>query len=365
MRRLLLPAAGLSPLVLVAILAAVPGRTAAQPLPAQPRFLNAKLETRVAGAEFGRVFSSIVAGAASPRWIGYSVPAVPGEHYMCDARYPSRAYLEGRPSWRERDDTPSADGEGSREILVLFRADAGKVQKVRVFGTDCELEAGGLPVTWLTGVSGVDSVKTLRGLVGVDANATRGDPPLSQSALTAIALHADPSAVQALQSFAAAGQPVPIRKRAAFWLGAARGSEGFDILRRLVAGEEDAAFRRELVFPVSLARRPEAVDLLLHLAREDGSPEVRKQAMFWLGQRAGEKAARALGEAIENDPDTAAKKQAVFGLSRMPNGEGIPRLIEVARANRNPEVRRQAMFWLGRSNDPRALAFLEEVLRKQ
>jgi hypothetical protein len=44
--------------------------------------------------------------------------------------------------------------------------------------------------------------------------------------------------------------------------------------------------------------------------------------------------------------------------------DGVTKLIEVARSNRNREVRKQAMFWLGQSRDPRAAAFIEEVLTK-
>ena len=66
--------------------------------------------------------------------------------------------------------------------------------------------------------------------------------------------------------------------------------------------------------------------------------------------------------AIRDDPDTEVKKRAVFALSLMPKDEGVPRLIEVARTQKNPEVRRQAFFWLGQSHDPRALAFIEQVL---
>jgi hypothetical protein len=31
--------------------------------------------------------------------------------------------------------------------------------------------------------------------------------------------------------------------------------------------------------------------------------------------------------------------------------------------NRNPAIRKEAFFWLGDSRDPRALAFIEEVLK--
>jgi hypothetical protein len=36
--------------------------------------------------------------------------------------------------------------------------------------------------------------------------------------------------------------------------------------------------------------------------------------------------------------------------------------FQVARTNGNAAVRKQAMFWLGQSQDPRALAFIEQIL---
>jgi HEAT repeat protein len=56
------------------------------------------------------------------------------------------------------------------------------------------------------------------------------------------------------------------------------------------------------------------------------------------------------------------KKRAVFALSQLRGDQGVTELIRVARTNRNPEVRKQAIFWLGQSRDPRALAFIEEIL---
>jgi HEAT repeat protein len=91
---------------------------------------------------------------------------------------------------------------------------------------------------------------------------------------------------------------------------------------------------------------------------------VRSQALFWLAQKAGRKAVEAIRDAIREDPETEVKRKAVFALSQLPKDEGIPQLIHVARTNRNPEVRKQAIFWLGQSHDPRALAFIEEILTK-
>lgn len=362
-RKRLAAAAGLIVLVCgIAAMSAATGGGAGQAATGTPRFVNAKVDTRTATSGLPATVDGVVRAQAGPSWIGYSVPAVPGDHHMCESdRYPARAYLEGRPRRGETGDRDGADRDGRREVAILFRAAGGTLQKVRVFSVDCELDAGGLPVVWLTGVSPAESVSLLAGLVRRDNSASEAS---GQSTLMALALHADPSAEQELEKFVAAGQPGPLRKRAAFWLGAARGDQGFQVLRRLLQSESDQAFRRELVFPVSLGRNPQAVETLIQLARNDGSPEVRKQAMFWLGQKAGSRTAATLADAAASDPDTDVKKRAVFALSRMPADEGVPKLIEVARSNRNPEVRRQAMFWLGQSNDTRALAYLEEVLRK-
>ncbi len=83
-----------------------------------------------------------------------------------------------------------------------------------------------------------------------------------------------------------------------------------------------------------------------------------------MAQKAGARAAAAITDAIQNDPNTEVKKRAVFALSQLPKDEGVPKLIDIARTQRNPEVRKQAFFWLGQSKDPRAIAFIEQVLTR-
>ncbi len=108
----------------------------------------------------------------------------------------------------------------------------------------------------------------------------------------------------------------------------------------------------------------QADNVLEQLTRPAQPERVREKAIFWLAQKAGVRAVSTITDVIENDPDTQVKKQAVFALSQLPKDEGVPKLIEVARTQRNPEVRKQAFFWLGQSRDPRALAFIEEVLTR-
>lgn len=135
-------------------------------------------------------------------------------------------------------------------------------------------------------------------------------------------------------------------------------------LSQQVDGQTSRTVMDAALFAISQHEGASALDLLIRFAKTHASPHVRGQALFWLAQRAGERAAATITNAIENDPDTDVKKRAVFALSQLPNGEGVTRLIEIARTQRNREVQKQAFFWLGESKDPRALAFIEDVLTK-
>jgi HEAT repeat protein len=106
------------------------------------------------------------------------------------------------------------------------------------------------------------------------------------------------------------------------------------------------------------------IDELLKMAHSDASPQVRGQAIFWLAQKAGKKAGASIAAAIENDPDMQVKKRAVFALSQLPQDEGVPQLMHVADNNSNPAIRKEAIFWLGQSKDPRALEYLEAILKR-
>ncbi len=324
------------------------------PLAAQPRVANAKLETRAINGNLEGTFRGLAA-QPGPVWIGYAVPAIAGDRGMCcwEGGMRCGCALEGASSGMVRSSTAPLKLEGG-DIAVLFRAAGGHVSKIRTFSMDCELDAGGLPFHWLTGVRPVASIALLTPLVG---GATM------DGALAAIAMHADPAADHALDGFVSPDRPERLREKGPFWLGAARGRHGYETLRRMVRDDPSESVREKSVFALSVSSEPEAVDAILDAAHNDKSGHVRGQALFWLGQKAGKKAAAAIAGAIENDPETGVKRHAVFALSQLPKDEGIPLLIQVARTNRNPEVRKQAMFWLGQSHDARALQFFEDVLK--
>ena len=337
----------------------------------QPRITNAKFDTRAVASGLEREFQSIAAVQTGPAWIGYAVRAIPGQHQMCcyssfedgaGNRCCRGCALEGGRAGVTVTGAPPApvqleDGAG---IFVLFRIENHAVDRIRSYSADCELDAGGLPFHWLTGVSAPESVSLLARFARETADENRHlrrDP-----AITAIALHADSAADQALETLVTPDQPESLREKVTFWLGSTRGHRGYEILRGIVTQDASDHVRDKAIFGLSVSKEPEAITTMIEAAKNDRSPHVRGQALFWLAQKAGQKAATAISSAIDTDPDTEVKKKAVFALQQLPPDEGVPLLIQVARSNRNPAVRKQAMFWLGQSQDPRALKFFEEVL---
>ena len=91
---------------------------------------------------------------------------------------------------------------------------------------------------------------------------------------------------------------------------------------------------------------------------------MRSKALFWLAQQAGEKVSSTLRDAVDNDPEEDVRAHAVFAISQLPDDQGIPILVELANTHRSTAVRKKAIFWLGQKHDPRALAAIEDILKR-
>jgi HEAT repeats len=332
----------------------------------QPKVINTQFNTEPAGAGLSATVARFQR-ATQPQWIGYEVPALPRTNFnsCSDSDGASQSedgccgeyQLEGtRNGMSTTDQKPSP-----ANMYVLMRLDQGAIIRIRPANAGCRLNAGGVPFTWLTGVQPNDSVAFLAKLA---AQPNEGSKHPTEDALAALAMHATPAATDVLVSLAAPSNTPWLREKAAFWLGAKRGHEGFLALQHLVSKEQDPKLREKLAFDLSINSDPAAIDELLKMAHSDDNPAVRGQAIFWLAQKAGKKASAAITNAIENDPELQVKKKAVFALSQLPKDEGVPQLIHVADTNSNPAIRKDAIFWLGQSKDPRALEYLEAILKR-
>ena len=325
-----------------------------------PRIIHAT----VTGVPAAGDLAAQIRGARTP-WVGYSVPAVDGNRVMCcfsqwgDFKSGGTCRLSDESSnfTNNHDDDDLHPAAGS--VAVFYHLTDGAIDKIRVYSPDCMLDGTGTAVTWVDGVDPRRSVALLTSLVG-------GEKPVSRRALTALAMHAEPSAGQRLEQWVRSSSTSDsIRGEAVFWLAETHPDTGFLAARDLA---RDASATRKLrekaIFALQIVKTPAAIDELIHLARTDSDSHVRGQAIFWLSQAAGKKAAGAIREAVDNDPESEVREKAVFAMSQLPNDQGVPILIDLMKTHRDRNVRRKAAFWLGQSKDPRALNALEEILRR-
>lgn len=309
-----------------------------------------------------------------PLWLGYAVQALPRTHVSaCSSGTESSDVDAGCCNELRLEDTPdnlnTSESAGSPAplVYVLLRLDHGEVTRARMTRAGCTLDAGGVAFEWLTNVQAEDSVAFLGKLAASaaalhEAGDKRGR--VAEESLAALSMHATPKATDELASLAAPGNSNYLREKAAFWLGAQRGHEGLVALRQILHSEQDSKLRQKLIFDFSINSDPGATDDLIQLAKSDADSGVRGQALFWLAQKAGKKAVGALNASIENDPNFEVKKKAVFALSQLPKEESVPQLVHVADTNANYAIRKEAIFWLGQTNDPRAIAYIEQVLKR-
>ena len=318
---------------------------AALPLAAQPKLLvNAQVDTRSASAGLEGAVRTLQSSQPQPAWIGWSVPSSRQFNMGCDfvrdgAGINGVVHLEPPTS-----------------LIVLARVEAGQIMRVRTVSPNCEIDAGGVTLHWLNDVQPAQSVAFLVSL-------TTDRERMGDGALSALAMHGDPSADAVLERMLAPDQPASLRQRIVSWEGSYRGKRGVEILRKTIAGDPDDRVRERAVSALGSSREPEAIDLLLSIARTGADAKMRSQAVGALNRRDDKRMLETLTYVVENDKDPGVRRRAVSALQSLPDGAGIPVLIQVARRG-DPEIRKQAMSSLGSSRDPRATAFFEEILKK-
>ena len=324
----------------------------------RPRIVHGTVNSVAASADLG----AQIRGSRT-KYIGYSVPEVEGERVMCcyqnfgEFRSGGTCTLDNEGNFFSNDDSDDPHPVGSGRFAILYRVENGAITKVRSYSMECVLDASGAVVTWIDGVDPRRSVALIVSMITGHK---------SDNVMSALAMHADPSATTELERILRSAEfPDETRGQAAFWLGQTRGRRGYeDVLAIARSQTSSQRLREKAVFAISQSKEPGAIDELINLAKHDPTAHVRGQALFWLSQKAGRKAASAVRQAADDDPDQGVRDKAVFAVSQLPDDESIPMLIDLMKSHRDGNVRKKAAFWLGQKHDPRALAAIEEVLRK-
>ena len=294
----------------------------------------------------------------TPEWVGWSVKAIPAACEACcfsnNFKVRGCTLSDTETSWGTSD---SFEPVGGTNVFVFIQVKEGRPSLVRVASEGCPINGADRRIVWLGPVEPAASLAALSGLL--DATG-RG---VADSALAAVAFHADASADSLLEKRAFdRSLPEESRKQAIFWAGNARGQAGYRLLDRVLTSEPDGDLRQHAVFALTQSSVEGAPERIKRVAIDDRDNDVRAQALFWLAQTNAEGAGAWILGRLDTESDDHVREQAVLALSQLKDGTDW--LLKVLRSKRDPQTVRRALFWLGQSNDPRALEEIEKILDK-
>jgi len=366
-------------MVVASLIVALPGVAFAQ----APQIQNGKVETRKAAA-IDREIASLPARADDATWVAWKVPMIDGDRDVCSSWYNDRfgavrgmfiddsnmsiagGALVPNPRPQITPPTGPIPIEAGTNAVMLVRVISGKVERLRTIGDDCPVDAGGRTVVWLDGVTPAESLRYLATLVrGVTPEQAfiETERNLADSAVQAIAYHRDPAADTALEQIAADHRDSNVRRQAASRLGSLRGAKGVASLSRMLAAEKNVDARRALVTAIGGSRNSAAVDALRGLTK-DPEAKVRSEAVYYFVLRGGAAVVPEALKFVSSDADESIRKRAVTAIGRLPADASTAPLLQIARTSDNAAVKKEAVSILSQSKDPRAIAYIDEILKK-
>jgi len=369
--------------VLVVVLAVASVTWAAGQAQAPPiQIQNGKVEVRKGTAIDREIASLVPARADEPVWLAWRAPMTAGDRDMCSWYVDQGGSIRGMfvddpvivagntlvANPRPQITAPAGPIplEAGTQVVMLARVVDRKVERLRTAGDDCPLDAGGRTVYLLDSVTPAESLRFLGTLAtgpAPDKSLVDTERAIALAAVRAIGYHREGSADALLDQIATSHRDTTVRRQAANTMGTHRGAAGVAALSRLIDAAKDVDARRQLVTSLGGSRDASAVTALRELAK-DPEAKVRSEAVYYTVIRGG---APAIPEAVRiagSDPDDAVRRRAVTAIGRLSPDVSTAPLIQLARTSTNAAVRKEAVSLLSTSKDPRAMAFMDELLKR-
>jgi hypothetical protein len=295
-------------------------------------------------------------------WVAWDVPMVAGMGAPCCFSWRNKTAIDGTcdldaKSWNFG--TDSRHPRDDSTLSVYLHMASGHIDRVHAVAASCHVESAN-PIRRIETVEPAQSVSVLTNWLDAAGSSRKDD----DSALAALAYHADASATRALAAHAEPKHASDLREQALFWLGQARGVEGAHIVEHYATTDADPDMREKAIFALSQSHADDPYAKILAISRSDANAHVRSQALFWMAQMEDARARADITAALNSEPTEDGREQAVFALTQLKEGEADDALIAIVRGSYPREVKKQALFWLGQSGSPRAIAALDEILAK-
>jgi HEAT repeat protein len=364
-------------LIPAVLLAATASVAASQSQAPSSLIQNGRVETRT-GQSIDQEIKALA--SAEPVWLAWRVPMVPGDRELCSSYYSDRnVYARGyMMDWTQPGQQPGTglpqvkapagpvSLEAGTGLLVLVRTLDGAVERVRTLADDCPIDAGGRSVQWLSNVTPAESLRFLESLTRTDRTdrfSVQSRQNTANASLTAISLHRDAAADTMLDRMATSATSSDLRRQAAQALASTRGAYGLTSVQKLAASEREPEMRRTLVGALGLTREPGTAEALRPYLK-DADARIRAEAIYWFAQRGGAAVVGEVTKIVEADTDDNVRRRGVSGLSRLPANDSIPVLLQLAKTSQNAAVRKAAVGALSNSKDPRAVALMEDLIKR-
>lgn len=295
-------------------------------------------------------------------WVAWQVPMVADAGAPCCFTWRRGAPAQNGCDLDARDWSFGTDSKHplhDSTLAVYAHVVKGRIDRLRGVASACPVESRGA-IRRLDAVVPAQSVALLADwLAGADA-VHDGD-----SALAALAYHADASATRAIAARAEPTHDEDDREQALFWLGQTRGPEGADIVEHYATTDADPDLREKAVFALSQSHAGDPYSRILAISRSDRTAHVRSQALFWMAQMEDARAQADITAALASETSDDVREQAVFALSQLKQGQAEDALIAIVRGDYPRSVKKQALFWLGESGSPRAIEVIDAALAER
>jgi len=365
----------------LALVAPVGARQSAAPQGPAPQIQNGRVETRAGAAIDREIASASPKASTDPVWVAWRVPMVPGDRDLCSWYSDRLGTIRGMwmddgtivDSTRPKLTAPTGPIplEAGTGLVVLARIVGGAVERLRTAGDDCPMDAGGRAVIWLSNVTSSESIRFLTTLAGpatTERTMYELERQTATTAVRAIGLHADRAADAILENMATKHADSSVRHQAATSLGAYRGASGVTALSKMLAATpadttRNIEERRTLIRAIGQSRDAVAVETLRGLTK-DADARARSDAWYYYVLRGGTPTIPDALKAIASDADEGVRKRTISALGGLPGDAGLTALLQLARATDNPAARKEAISAISQSRDPRALALMEEILKR-
>jgi HEAT repeat protein len=193
------------------------------------------------------------------------------------------------------------------------------------------------------------------------------DSELMQHAIFALSQHGGDEALAIIKQVALnKDAPEEAREQAIFMLGQSGGEENIDLLMELYNEVETKGLKEQLLHGVAQASGDDEkisqwFMTIIFDAQED--IELRQTALFWAAQQ-GQLDLQSLAKLYDEIESDAMREQVVFAISQHGGSDAFDVLLDIVKKEGNPDLRHQLIFWIGQSDDPRAEAYLLEILEE-